>query len=193
MTDRKQAEIILGARIYIARMDATVGANKVTPATLPSPPTADNPGPWVSLGKVRTAKVQTDFKTADVEGVADDGLYKITELKLATKRKLQFSTNDITPEALELTFGLSEAIKDGSEQILFGSGTHTIECWVYMDMTDAYRQGVELAHMSMQSRLTLTNPLEAKSDPALAEYELAIVANPLSKFAPVAIAPAPTA
>lgn len=190
---RDHAEIIIGARLRIARMGAKVGANPITPATLPAPPATDNPGPWVSLGKVRTAKAQTDFKSADVEGVADNGTYEVTELKLATKHKLLITTNDITPEALELTFGLAAAIEDGAEQALFGSASHTIECWAYLELTDAYRQGEQLATMSMQGRLTLTNPLEAKSDPALAEYELAIIANPLAKFAAVSIAPAPTA
>lgn len=184
---RTNAELILGSRLYICRLGDTVSSgDSSTPISntfLPDPPESyENPGNWVSLGKIRTLKPQTDYKTADVEGVDDTGAYKTTELKLATKRKLQFSTNDITPEAFELTFGLSGKITSGGEQALFASGSDSIEVWCYVDLTDAYRTETGLATLCMRGKLSLQNPLEAKSDPAQADYELSVVPNPLATF-----------
>ena len=183
--DRIHAEMILGARVWIVRIGAPADAqaNAVSNTVLPEPPDSyANPGVWTCLGKIRTAKPQTDYKTADVEGVDDTGAYKVTELKLATKRKLQFSTNDITPEAFQLTFGLTQPISDGGEQAVFASGNDSIECWLVLELTDAYRTETNLARITLRGKLSLQNPLEAKSDPAQADYELSVQPNALATF-----------
>ena len=131
--DRLDAATILGARVWIVAIGQTITGgsgenNTVSDAVIPElPESYANPGDWLTLGKVRTAKPQTDYKTADVEGVDDTGAYKVTEMKLAQKRKLQFSTNDITPEAFQMTFGLTSAIVDGEEQAVFASGNDSLE------------------------------------------------------------------
>ena len=112
----------------------------------------------------------------------DTGAYKITELKLATKRKIQFSTNDITTEAFELTFGLTKKISAGGEQAVFASGNDSLEGWLLLELTDAYRTVTGLARITLWGKLSMQNPLEAKSDPALAEYEFDVVPNALAKF-----------
>lgn len=184
ITDNTKAEMILGARVWFVRagteveMANTVGADKVPEL----PESYETPGKWTCLGKVRTAKPQTDFKTADVEGVDDTGAYKVTELKLATKRKLQFSTNDITKEAFELTFGLLEEITSKGEQAVFASGNDSVEGWLLFELTDAYRTVTGLARITLWGKLSMQNPLEAKSDPALAEYEFSVVPNSQAKF-----------
>ncbi len=192
MIDRRQAEIILGARVRIAKFkdDPTKPVNA---DSLPTPPTTEDAGPWVTLGRIRTAKPQLDKKTSDIEGVGDDGIYQTTEISIISKRKLLFTTNDITPEALQLTFGLKDAIADTVEQAVFGSSSNTIDCWLYLELTDSYRNGSNMANMTMCGKLSLTNPLEAKSDPALAEYELMVVPNDLAKFTSTAISPKPSA
>lgn len=184
--DRVQAEMILGARVWMVRLGSPAdgsSANRVSDTVLPElPESYATPGVWTSLGKIRTAKPQTDYKTADVEGVDDSGAYKVTELKLATKRKLQFSTNDITPEAFELTFGLTQAISGAGEQAVFASGSDSIECWLVLELTDAYRTETNLARITLRGKLSLQNPLEAKSDPAQADYELSVQPNALASF-----------
>lgn len=184
--DRMQAEMILGSRVWMARIGAPAddsAANTVSDSVLPElPGSYATPGVWTCLGKIRTAKPQTDYKTADVEGVDDTGAYKVTELKLATKRKLQFSTNDITPEAFELTFGLTSPIASGGEQGVFASGNDSIECWLVLELTDAYRTETNLARITLRGKLSLQNPLEAKSDPAQADYELSVQPNALATF-----------
>lgn len=185
--DRLNAAMILGARAWIVRIGQTITGNdptnKVNDTTLPElPESYANPGDWICLGKIRTAKPQTDYKTADVEGVDDTGAYKVTELKLATKRKLQFATNDITPEAFQMTFGLTSAIEDGEEQAVFASGSDSLEVWAVFEFTDAYRAETGLARILVRGVLSLQNPLEAKSDPAEAAYELSIQPNPLATF-----------
>ena len=185
-TERITAEIIIGARIWWAPIGANLddaGELKVSDTAHPElPESYANPGQWVSLGKIREAKVQTDYKTSDVEGVGDLGIFTITEMKLAQKRKVQFSTNDITPEAYQMTFGLLETPEDGKTQTVFASGNDTLEGWLAMELTDAYRSKTGLARFVVRAKLTMQNPLEAKSDPALASYEASIMQNALAEF-----------
>lgn len=186
--DRLDAATILGARVWIVTIGQTITGgsgenNAVSDAVIPElPESYANPGDWLTLGKVRTAKPQTDYKTADVEGVDDTGAYKVTEMKLAQKRKLQFSTNDITPEAFQMTFGLTSAIVDGEEQAVFASGNDSLEVWACYELTDAYRTQTGIARILVRGVLSLQNPLEAKSDPAQADYELSVKPNPLAMF-----------
>ena len=186
--DRLDAATILGARVWIVTIGQTITGgsgenNTVSDAVIPElPESYANPGDWLTLGKVRTAKPQTDYKTADVEGADDTGAYKVTEMKLAQKRKLQFSTNDITPEAFQMTFGLTSAIVDGEEQAVFASGNDSLEVWACYELTDAYRTQTGIARILVRGVLSLQNPLEAKSDPAQADYELSVKPNPLAMF-----------
>lgn len=186
ITNRLDAAMILGSRAWIAKIGATISGgsnNTVSDTVMPEPPTSlAEPGDWLTLGKIRSTKPQTDYKIAEVEGVDDTGAYKVTELKLAQKRKLQFSTNDITEEAFQMTFGLLEEIGEGTEQALFASGNDSIEVWLCLELTDAYRAELGIAKMFMRGKLSLQNPLEAKSDPAQADYELSITPNPLATF-----------
>ena len=186
--DRLDAATILGARVWIVTIGQTITGgsgenNTVSDAVIPElPESYANPGDWLTLGKVRTAKPQTDYKTADVEGVDDTGAYKVTEMKLAQKRKLQFSTNDITPEAFQMTFGLTSAIVEGEEQAVFASGNDSLEVWACYELTDAYRAQTGIARILVRGTLSLQNPLEAKSDPAQADYELSVKPNALAMF-----------
>ena len=186
--DRLDAATILGARVWIVTIGQTITGgsgenNTVSDAVIPElPESYANPGDWLTLGKVRTAKPQTDYKTADVEGVDDTGAYKVTEMKLAQKRKLQFSTNDITPEAFQMTFGLTSAIVDGEEQAVFASGNDSLEVWACYELTDAYRTQTGIARILVRGVLSLQNPLEAKSDPAQADYELSVKPNALAMY-----------
>lgn len=197
--DRLDAAMILGSRLWICRIGTVVtsgaGSSATTTAVsdsfVPEPPASlAQPGAWTPLGKLRSFKPQTDYKQSEVEGVDDTGAYKTTELKLATKRKLQFSTNDITPEAFELTFGLKGAITSGAVKQLFESGNDSIEVWAYVDLTDAYRSETGLASFPVRGTLSLQNPLEAKSDPAQADYELSVKPNSLNEFTEGSLVPA---
>ena len=186
--DRLDAATILGARLWIVTIGQTITGgsgenNKVSDTVLPElPESYADAGDWQPLGKIRTAKPQTDYKTADVEGVDDTGAYKITEMKLAQKRKLQFTTNDVTPEAFQMTFGLTAAIVDGEEQAVFASGNDSLEVWACYELTDAYRTQTGIARILVRGTLSLQNPLEAKSDPAQADYELSVKPNALAMF-----------
>lgn len=186
--DRLDAATILGARLWIVTIGQTITGgsgenNKVSDSVLPElPESYANPGDWLLMGKIRTGKPQTDYKQADVEGVDDTGAYKVSEMKLAQKRKIQFSTNDITPEAMQMTFGLTSAIVEGEEQAVFASGNDSLEVWACYELTDAYRAQTGIARILVRGTLSLQNPLEAKSDPALAEYELSVKPNALAMF-----------
>ncbi len=186
--DRLDAATILGARLWIVTIGQTITGgsgenNKVSDTVLPElPESYADAGDWQPLGKIRTAKPHTDYKTADVEGADDTGAYKVTEMKLAQKRKLQFTTNDVTPEAFQMTFGLTAAIVDGEEQAVFASGNDSLEVWACYELTDAYRTQTGIARILVRGTLSLQNPLEAKSDPAQADYELSVKPNALAMF-----------
>ncbi len=184
--DRMSAEMIAGARVWICKVGATFGAsptNTVSNTVLPElPESYAVPGDWLTLGKIRTLTPQTDYKNSDVEGVDDTGAYKTTELKLATKRKVNFTTNDIAPEAWQMTFGLAEEITSAGEQAVFASGNDSLEVWLVVEITDAYRTATNLCRAVMRGKLSLTNPLAAKSDPAEAAYQLAVQPNALATF-----------
>ena len=186
--DRLDAATILGARLWIVTIGQTITGgsgenNKVSDTVLPElPESYADAGDWQPLGKIRTAKPQTDYKSADVEGVDDTGAYKVTEMKLAQKRKLQFTTNDVTPEAFQMTFGLTSAIVEGEEQAVFASGNDSLEVWACYELTDAYRTQTGIARILVRGTLSLQNPLEAKSDPAQADYELSVKPNALAMF-----------
>lgn len=182
---RTQCEVILGSRIWMARIGAKIGEtnNTVSDTVIPElPESIENPGDWLSLGKISEATPQTDYKTADVEGVDDTGAYKVTELKLAQKRKIQFKSYDIVPEVFEMTFGLLNASNGADEQSVFASGNDSIECWLVLDLTDAYRTQTGLARITLRGKLSLQNPIAAKSDPAQAEYEFSVQPNALGKY-----------
>ncbi len=194
ITERTQAEIILGAKLLICPFGTTVDTQTANADFCPDAPTSyGEPGSWTPLGKIETCKPNTEYQSNDVKGVNDDGIYVTTTLKLAVKRQLQFTTYDIPPEAIQMTFGLKDAIENGTEQALFASGNDSIECWLYLELTDAYRTKCNIANMVMCGKLSLQNPLETKSDPTQAAFQLEITSNPLSVFTPVAVANAPTA
>ena len=91
-------------------------------------------------------------------------------------------SNYITPEFLQLSFGLAQDW--GTEQVVFGSGSPQIDVYVYTEWTDAYRDGARIMSACMQGRLRLVNPAKAASDPSLAEFELSVIYNPLCKLTP---------
>jgi hypothetical protein len=184
--------LIIGSQVHIAKFGTAIGsgdqAKKVSADWLPVPPTTEDPGPWLYMGKIRTSNPQTEPKTAEIEGTSVGGTYDTEELQLVTKRKFLFASNYITPEFLQLSFGLREGW--GTEQVVFASGSTQIDVYVYTEWTDAYRDGARIMSACMQGRLRLVNPAKAASDPALAEFELSVAYNPLCKLTPDADYPA---
>lgn len=184
--DRLNAAIIVGSRIWMCRIGSAVSGeprNTVSDTVMPElPDSYATPGDWLPMGKIKTFTPTTDYKTADVEGVDDTGAYKVTELKLATKRKVQFTTNDIVPEVWEMTFGLTAPITSGVETPVYASGSDSIEVWLLVELTDAYRTETNLARVVLRGKLSLQSPMGAKSDPAEAAYELSVIPNALAEF-----------
>lgn len=184
--------LIIGSKVHIAKFGAAItsgGQSQTVSADwLPVPPTDEATGPWLYMGKIRTSNPQIETKTGEIEGTNDGGTYETEELQLTTKRKFLFSSNYITPEFLQLSFGLRE--EWGTEQVIFDSGSPQIDVYVYTEWTDAYRDGARIMSACIQGRLRLVNPAKAASDPALAEFELSVVYNPLCKLTPDADYPA---
>ena len=54
--------------------------------------------------------------------------------------------------------------------------------WACYELTDAYRTQTGIARILVRGALSLQNPLEAKSDPAQADYELSVKPNALAMF-----------
>ena len=105
--------LIIGSKVSIAKFGAVIGSGEpsktVSADWLPVPPTAEAPGPWLYMGRIRTSNPQIETKTGEIEGTNDGGTYETEELQLTTKRKFLFASNYITPEFLQLSFGLARA------------------------------------------------------------------------------------
>lgn len=138
--------LIIGSLVHIAKFGAAIGtgdqAKTVSADWLPVPPTDEAPGPWLYMGKIRTSNPQIEPKTSEIEGTNKGGTYETEEMLLTTKRKFLFSSNYITPEFLQLSFGLREDW--GTEQVVFDSGSPQIDVYVYTEWTDAYRDGAKI-------------------------------------------------
>lgn len=191
MLDRQSAAMFIGAIVHIAKEGSSFNSATVDGSALPSAPTSASPGPWISLGKIRSLDPSSEKKSSDVEGCSDAGIYVTEEVAIATKQKIAFTTNDIAPEAFRLTWGLKEDIVDGTSQLLFGAGRDSFKCWLRLDLRDSLRDGREIGVVSVYGELALANPLKAASDPATAEYEFRVKYNPLNSFDPRGIVDAP--
>lgn len=101
--------LIIGSKVSIAKFGAVISSGEpsktVSADWLPVPPTAEAPGPWLYMGRIRTSNPQIETKTGEIEGTNDGGTYETEELQLTTKRKFLFSSNYITPEFLQLSLG----------------------------------------------------------------------------------------
>ena len=85
--------LIGGMIIRIAKFGETVTAgNTVGEGAKPDAPTPEKPGPWLTLGKIKTATSERQKKTATVEGVNDAGFYEMRDLSIAQQSKLKFTT-----------------------------------------------------------------------------------------------------
>lgn len=178
---------ILGANALIVPFGKKSGANTIGELVAPTPPTAEAPGDWIKLGKIKTATPQFEYKTLDVEGVNEAGIYETEELRLATKRKFQFVTNTVTKEALQLTFGLPAVIVDGTPQVPFSSSADEITCWIYYRLRDSYHEGKEMAHLMFAAKLRLTKPVSMSAEAASVEWEANIIQSVLNDFESLAI------
>ena len=95
--------LIGGMIIRIAKFGETITTgNVVGEGAKPDAPTPEKPGPWLTLGKIKTATSERQKKTATVEGVNDAGYYEMRDLSIAQQSKLKFTTQEVTPEAIQL-------------------------------------------------------------------------------------------
>ncbi len=184
--DRLDSHMFLGAKVYIAKIGDKSSASQSKPITNsfhPTPPTSyDEPGDWTLLGAISDAKVQTDYDTKEKVGVMDNGSYFTQEIKIAKKSNLQFSTYDIVPEALQITFGLRDNADSAEPQQAFATSNGGIEVWLYLELTESLRNTNDLATVMLRGKLSLQSPVEAKNDLAQAQYDLAIAPNSLNMY-----------
>lgn len=188
-TSRLCDPLIAGTIIRIAKFGETSGANTVGPGAKPTAPTdiATAAAPWLTLGKVKSSQSERQSKAATVEGCLDSGTYEFREIKLATTNKLKFTTQEITPEVVQLAFGLKNSIVDSTAQVPFES-SGKIRVWLYGMLTDAGDDGKTLAEFTLMGDISLTSSPNWASDPATAEFELDIIHNDLAEFNSKALA-----
>lgn len=192
MADKKRFvdNLIGGMIIRIAIFGAEVTAgNRVGEGARPDIPTPEKPGPWLTLGKIKTATSERTKKTTPVEGMIDEGFYEVRDMSAAQQNKLKFTTQEVTPEAIGLAFGVSGEIVDGQEMAPFSSSGN-IRCWVYAELRNAGNEGEVLADMCVMGDLSLTNNPNFSSDPVTCEFELSIKRSPLATFTSRALAEA---
>lgn len=175
-------------RIAIFGTEVTDG-NVVGEGARPDPPTPENPGPWITLGKIKTATADRPKKTTPVEGLNDKGFYEVRDINVAQQNKMKFTTQEVTPESIGLAFGVSGEIVDGQEMVPFSSSGN-IRCWQYAELRNAGNEGEVLADMCVMGDLSLTNAPNFASDPVTCEFETSIKRSPLATFTSRALAEA---
>ena len=164
--------LIGGMIIRIAKFGETVTAgNTVGEGAKPDAPTPEKPGPWLTL----------------VEGVNDAGFYEMRDLSIAQQSKLKFTTQEVTPEAIQLAFGVADNLEDDQEAAPFSSSGN-IRCWVYGELRNSGNNAEKLAHFCVMGDLSLTNSPNFASDPVTCEFELSIKNSPLATFTSLALA-----
>ena len=166
--------LIGGMIIRIAKFGETVTAgNTVGEGAKPDAPTPEKPGPWLTLGKIKTATSERQKKTATVEGVNDAGFYEMRDLSIAQQSKL--------------AFGVADNLEDDQEAAPFSSSGN-IRCWVYGELRNSGNNAEKLAHFCVMGDLSLTNSPNFASDPVTCEFELSIKNSPLATFTSLALA-----
>ena len=184
--DRLDSHMFLGAKVFIAKIGDKASAQEsktISNTFHPTEPTSyDDPGDWTLLGSISEAKVQTDYDTKEKVGVQDNGSYFTQEIKVAKKSNLQFSTYDIVPEALQISFGLKNPADSAEPQQAFATSNGGLEVWLFLELTESLRTTNQLATVTLRGKLSLQNPVEAKNDLAQAQYELAIAPNSLNMY-----------
>lgn len=179
--------IILGTRLWIMPMGTAIGQQTASPDALPALPTLEDPGQWLSLGRVYDSKIQPEAATKTVEGTDDDGTYTTDELDLVIKMTLLFSVKSLSATALQLSRGLKDAITNGTPQRLWADRSGALHCWLYQEHTDAYRQGTLIGHEVMETRLKLANPLPATAEVTQVDYSALVLPNDLAVYTPIAV------
>lgn len=180
--------LIGGMIIRIAKFGEPVTAgNVVGEGAKPDAPSTEKPGPWLTLGKIKTATSERQKKTATVEGVSDAGYYEFRDLSIAQQSKLKFTTQEVTPEAIQLAFGVDESLEDDKASTPFSSSGN-VRCWVYGELRNSGQGAEKLAEFCVMGDLSLTNSPNFASDPVTCEFELSIKNSPLATFTSLALA-----
>ena len=190
---RRVNYLIGGMPIRIAKFGVTDGSKTVGADACPAFPTAEDPGVWLSLGKVKSGQVEPTKKSVQIEGVNEKtGMYEIEEDSIIQQRKIKFTTQYVAPEAIQLAFGVTGDLVDEQKVMPFISNGQ-IKCWLYGRLTDHAAEGKELLEFCVMGKLGLTNNPNFASDPITIEFELSIEYSPLQKLTPKALASPATA
>lgn len=184
---RRVNYLIGGMPIRIAKFGATDGSKTVGVNACPVYPATADAGVWLNLGKIKSGQIEQTKKNIQIEGVNDGtGMYEQEDITVVQQYKLKFTTQYIAPEVIQLAFGVRGELEDDTEAMPFVSNGE-IKVWLYGRLTDHSENGQELMDWCVMGRLRLTNTPNFASDPATAEWELAIEYNPLQKLTPKAL------
>lgn len=185
---RLNSPLIAGTIIKIAKIGEQISSgNAVSEDALPAAPTSGSPGPWLTLGKVRSSTSERAMKTATVEGCNDSGFFDFQEIKLATTNKFRFSVQWITPEVFQLAFGLKDSIVDDEDQVPFDS-SGKIRCWLYGQIANSGADGSILAEFEILGDLSIPTAPNWSSDPTQADFEFDVIQSSLATFTPLHLA-----
>lgn len=188
-TERILRAIVPGSIIKIAKYGSVLtGSNLVSDTARPTAPSAETPGPWISLGKIKSSQPNTEYKTNQVEGVADDGTLYLDEINIPTKRVLKFTTQDISPEAVQLMYGLQDTPVDGTvKKQRPWTSIGEIKCWLMCTVVDIANGSEKLYTLTFTGRLRLPAAPNLTTEPVTCEFEILIRPNPLDDFESLAL------
>lgn len=147
-----------------------------------------------NLGMISSFKWNPEYKTVTKEGVnPETQRYETVDRKILTKVKPQFTTQDVTPEAMALEHGLAVLPEMAATAQPFSNSSGVIRGHLYIQLLDSYRthgEDGEVAQIYLRGDLGLQDHTENNSDLKKTNYEFSVTRFPADGFKNIALDPA---
>ena len=136
---RTAAEMVIGA-ICLFVPDGTEYGDGQTAGKNNVPTFEEALSAGLNLGMISTFKWNPEYKTVTKTGVnPETQRYETVDRKILTKVKPQFSTQDVTPEAMALEHGMAELPALSETAQPFSNSSGVIRGHLYIVLLDSYR------------------------------------------------------
>lgn len=190
---RTAAEMVIGAICFFVPDGTEYGDGKT--ADKNNVPTFEEAlAAGLNLGMISTFKWNPEYKTVTKTGVnPETQRYETVDRKILTKVKPQFSTQDVTPEAMALEHGMVKLPELSATAQPFSNSSGVIRGNLYILLLDSYRthgEDGEIAQIYLRGDLGLQDHTENNDDLKKVNYEFSVTRFPADGFKNIALDPA---
>ena len=190
---RTAAEMVIGA-ICLFVPDGTEYGDGKTADKNNVPTFEEALAAGLNLGMISTFKWNAEYKTVTKTGVnPETQRYETVDRKILTKVKPQFSTQDVTPEAMALEHGMAKLPEQSATAQPFSNSSGVIRGNLYILLLDSYRthgEDGEIAQIYLRGDLGLQDHTENNDDLKKVTYEFSVTRFPADGFKNSALDPA---